>query len=51
MADWVGDSPLIEDLDGACVQAARARAGEVLAFAPLDDGDVDPRQRQFTRQH
>ena len=33
------------------MQAGCARAGEILAFAPLDDGDVDPRQRQFTRQH
>ena len=33
------------------VQTARARAGEVLAGAPLDDGDVDPRQRQLARQH
>ena len=47
----VGDAALIEDLDGARVQAARARAGEVLAGAPLDDGDVDPRQRQLARQH
>ena len=47
----IGDSALIEHLDGACVQAACARAGEVLALAPLDDGDVDPRQRQLARQH
>ena len=33
------------------VQTACARAGEVLAGAPLDDGDVDPRQRQLARQH
>ena len=33
------------------VQAACARAGEVLAGAPLDDGDVDARQRQLARQH
>ena len=47
----IGDAALIEDLDGACVQTAGARAGEVLAGAPLDDGDVDARQRQFARQH
>ena len=47
----IGDSALIEDLDGACVQTACARAGEVLAGAPLDDGDVDARQRQLARQH
>ena len=33
------------------MQAARARADEVLAGAPLDNGDVDPRQRQLARQH
>ena len=47
----VGDAALIENLDGAGVQAAGARAGEILAGAPLDDGDVDPRQRQLARQH
>ena len=33
------------------VQTACARAGEVLVGAPLDDGDVDARQRQLARQH
>ena len=33
------------------VQTARARAGEVLAGAPLDDRHVDPRQRELARQH
>ena len=47
----IGDSALIEHLDGARVQTAGARAGEVLAGAPLDNGDVDPRQRQLARQH
>ena len=47
----IGDSPLIEYLGRAWVQAARSQAGEVLAFAPFYDGDVDPRQRQFPRQH
>ena len=47
----IGDAALIEDLDGACVQTAGARAGEILAGAPLDDGDVDARQRQLARQH
>ena len=47
----IGDSALIEDLDGACVQAAGARADEVLAGAPLDNGNVDARQRQLARQH
>src|SRR6185503_7871274 len=47
----IGDPALIEDLDGAGVQAAGARAGEVLAWAPLDDGNVDACQRQLARQH
>src|ERR671918_591660 len=33
------------------MQTARARAGEVLAGAPLDNGNVYPRQRQLARQH
>jgi hypothetical protein len=33
------------------VQAAGPRAGELLAGAPLDDGDVDTGQGQLTRQH
>jgi hypothetical protein len=44
-------SKLIEDLDRAGVQAARARTGEVLAGAPFDDGNVDARQGQLARQH
>ena len=47
----IGDAALIEDLDGARVQTACARAGEVLAGAPFDNGNVDTRQRQFARQH
>jgi hypothetical protein len=51
-SDGPSDSAaLIEDLDGACVQPAGARAGEVLAGAPLDDGHVDPRRRQLARHH
>src|SRR6185437_1458781 len=33
------------------VQTTCARAGEVLAGAPLDDGNFAPRQRQLARQH
>jgi hypothetical protein len=33
------------------VQTACARAGEVLAGAPLDNGNVDARQRQLAGQH
>jgi hypothetical protein len=47
----IRDSTLIEDLDGACVQTACARAGKVLAGAPLDNGDVHAGQRQLSRQH
>ena len=47
----IGDAALVEDLDGARVQAACGRADAVLAGAPLDNGDVDPRQRQLARQH
>jgi hypothetical protein len=46
-----GDSALIENLDGACVQSAGTRAGKILAGAPLNDGNVDLRQREFARQH
>ena len=47
----VGDPALVENLDRPCVQTACARAGQLLGGAPLDDGDVDPRQRQLARQH
>jgi hypothetical protein len=33
------------------VQTARARAGQILAGAPLDNGNVDARQRQLARRH
>ena len=33
------------------MQAARARAGEFLAGAPLDHSDLDARQCQLARQH
>jgi hypothetical protein len=39
----ISDPTLIENLD--------ARAGEVLAGAPLDKGNVNARQRQLARQH
>ena len=45
------DATLIEHLDGAGVQAAGARAVEILRGASFDDDDVDPRQRQLARQH
>jgi hypothetical protein len=33
------------------MQPTGARAGELLVLAPLDDGDVDPRQRELACQH
>ena len=39
----IGDSALVENLDGARVQAAGARAADALAGAPLDNGNVDAR--------
>ena len=47
----VGDSALIEDLDGAREQPARAPALEVLVRPALDDHDVGSPQRQLPRQH
>src|SRR5882724_4488939 len=47
----ISDSALIENLDGARVQTACARANEVLTGAPLDNGNVDARQRQLACQH
>jgi hypothetical protein len=47
----IGDSTLIEDLDGAGVQASCTRAGEVLAGPLLGNGNVHARQRQLARQH
>jgi len=47
----ISDATLIENLDGAGVKTAGTGAWEILAGAPLDDGDVDPRQRQLPRQH
>ena len=47
----LGDPALIEHFEGACVQTACTRAAELLAGAPLDNGDVDSRQRQLGCQH
>jgi hypothetical protein len=47
----IGDATLIEHLDRACMQTACARVGQVVTRAPLDDGDVDLRQRELGRQH
>jgi hypothetical protein len=42
---------LVEDLERARMEAAGARAHQVLAGAPLDNGDIDAGQRQLARQH
>ncbi len=47
----LGDAALVEDLDGPAVQAEGAPADDLLAGTPLEDDDVDPRQRQLARQH
>ena len=46
-----GDATLVEDLDGARVEAARARAGQFRRRAPLDDRDVHPGELQLPGQH
>jgi hypothetical protein len=45
------DAALIEDLDGARVQPSGAPADQVLTGTPLDNGNSDTGQRQFTCQH
>ena len=47
----IGDPTLIQHLDRARVKAAGPRAGEHVIGTPLDDRDVDLRQRQLGRQH
>jgi hypothetical protein len=47
----IGDAALIENFDGARVQAAGARAREILVGPPLANGNVDAGQRQFAREH
>src|SRR5262245_57503232 len=45
------DSSLIENLDGARVEASSTRSDEVLVDASLQDENVDTRQGQLARQH
>ena len=47
----IRDAALVEDLDGAGLQPACARACEVLAGAPLEDRNVDASQCQLACQH
>jgi hypothetical protein len=46
-----GYCALIEDFDRARMQTTCARADEVLAGTPLDNGHVDARQRELAGQH
>jgi hypothetical protein len=47
----IGDPTLVQHLDRARVKTAGPRAGEHVIGTPLDDRDVDLRQRQLSRQH
>ena len=47
----IGDPALIQHLDRARVNSAGPRVGEHVIGTPLDDRDVDLRQRQLGRQH
>ena len=47
----VGDASLVEDLERAGVEPTRPRAHQLRRRAPLDDRDIDPRQRQLGTQH
>ncbi len=47
----ISDTTLVENLDGAGMKTECTRADQVLVGTPLDNGDVDPRQRQLTSQH
>ena len=47
----IGDPTLIEHLDRARVKTAGPRADEHVIGTPLDDGDIDLRQGQLSRQH
>ncbi len=47
----IGDPALIQHLDRARVDSAGPRVGEHVIGTPLDDRDVDLRQRQLGRQH
>ena len=49
--ETISDATLIEHLDRAGVETSSAHTRELLARAPFDDGHVDPRERQLTRQH
>ena len=47
----VGDPALVEDLQRARVEPARAGADQLRCRTSFDDRDIDPRQRQLPGQH
>ena len=47
----VGDPTLVEDLDGAGVEATRAGFRDRPGRAPLHDRHIDARESQLTGQH
>src|SRR3954464_9063364 len=47
----IGDSPLVEDLDRACMEPSGTGADELRRYPSLDDCHIDPRQCQFPGQH
>ena len=47
----ISDATLIEHLDRARVKTARSRADQHMIGTTLEERDIDPRQRQLSRQH
>ena len=47
----IGDAALVEHLERAGVEPPGPPSVELLVGPTLDDEDIDPRQRQFGRQH
>ncbi len=49
--ETLGDSALVKHLSRAKLQAASAKAGKLLTGTPLNNRDIDLRQRQLACQH
>ena len=47
----IDDAALVEHLERAGMQPTRPGAVQALVRPPFDDGDIDARERQFSRQH
>jgi len=47
----IGNTTLVENLDGAGMQTSSSRAVELLGGTPLDDGNVNFGQGQLACQH